>query len=251
MIKVIIVDDEQHCIDRLKSLFLTKFAYKLKLVGTASSVLSAYDLIVQEKPDLIFLDVQLNELTGFDLLSKFDKRSFDVIFTTAYEKYAVKAFKFSAIGYLLKPVDIDDLKLAIDKFSDTIEQKDYKQKFDLLYANFKQLSLHDKKIAVPTLSGIEFIPVSSIIRCESDINYTTLYLTEKTKLVVAKTLKEFEELLTEYNFFRVHNSHLINLSFIKFYNKGKGGTVQLTDGSEVEVSTRRKEAFISKVMKSD
>ncbi|WP_026764670.1 LytR/AlgR family response regulator transcription factor [Sediminibacterium salmoneum] len=251
MIKVIIVDDEQHCIDRLKSLFLTKFAYKLKLVGTASSVLSAYDLIVQEKPDLIFLDVQLNELTGFDLLSKFDKLSFDVIFTTAYEKYAVKAFKFSAIGYLLKPVDIDDLKLAIDKFSDTIEQKDYKQKFDLLYANFKQLSLHDKKIAVPTLSGIEFIPVSSIIRCESDINYTTLYLTEKTKLVVAKTLKEFEELLTEYNFFRVHNSHLINLSFIKFYNKGKGGTVQLTDGSEVEVSTRRKEAFISKVMKSD
>lgn len=180
MIKVIIVDDEQHCIDRLKSLFLTKFAYKLKLVGTASSVLSAYDLIVQEKPDLIFLDVQLNELTGFDLLSKFDKLSFDVIFTTAYEKYAVKAFKFSAIGYLLKPVDIDDLKLAIDKFSDTIEQKDYKQKFDLLYANFKQLSLHDKKIAVPTLSGIEFIPVSSIIRCESDINYTTLYLTEKT-----------------------------------------------------------------------
>lgn len=251
MIKVIIVDDEQHCIDRLKSLFLTKFAYKLKLVGTASSVLSAYDLIVQEKPDLIFLDVQLNELTGFDLLSKFDKLSFDVIFTTAYEKYAVKAFKFSAIGYLLKPVDIDDLKLAIDKFSDTIEQKDYKQKFDLLYANFKQLSLHDKKIAVPTLSGIEFIPVSSIIRCESDINYTTLYLTEKTKLVVAKTLKEFEELLTEYNFFRVHNSHLINLSFIKSYNKGKGGTVQLTDGSEVEVSTRRKEAFISKVMKSD
>lgn len=251
MIKVIIVDDEQHCIDRLKSLFLTKFAEKLKLVGTASSVLSSYDLIVQEKPDLIFLDVQLNELTGFDLLSKFDKLSFDVIFTTAYEKYAVKAFKFSAIGYLLKPVDIDDLKLAIDKFSDTIEQKDYKQKFDLLYANFKQLSLHDKKIAVPTLSGIEFIPVSSIIRCESDINYTTLYLTEKTKLVVAKTLKEFEELLTEYNFFRVHNSHLINLSFIKFYNKGKGGTVQLTDGSEVEVSTRRKEAFISKVMKSD
>lgn len=251
MIKVIIVDDEQHCIDRLKSLFLTKFAEKLKLVGTASSVLSSYDLIVQEKPDLIFLDVQLNELTGFDLLSKFDKLSFDVIFTTAYEKYAVKAFKFSAIGYLLKPVDIDDLKLAIDKFSDTIEQKDYKQKFDLLYANFKQLSLHDKKIAVPTLSGIEFIPVSSIIRCESDINYTTLYLTEKTKLVVAKTLKEFEELLTEYNFFRVHNSHLINLSFIKSYNKGKGGTVQLTDGSEVEVSTRRKEAFISKVMKSD
>ena len=214
-------------------------------------MLSAYDIIVQEKPDLIFLDVQLNELTGFDLLSKFDKLSFDVIFTTAYEKYAVKAFRFSAIGYLLKPVDIDDLKLAIDKFSDTIEQKDFKQKFDLLYANFKQLSLHDKKIAVPTLSGIEFIPVSSIIRCESDINYTTLYLTEKTKLVVAKTLKEFEELLTDYNFFRVHNSHLINLSFIKSYNKGKGGSVQLIDGSEVEVSTRRKEAFISKVMKSD
>ena len=251
MIKVIIVDDEQHCIDRLKSLFLTKFADKLKLVGTASSVISAYDLIVQENPDLIFLDVQLNELTGFDLLSKYDKLSFDVIFTTAYEKYAVKAFKFSAIDYLLKPVDIDDLKLAIDKFRNTIEQKDFKQKFDLLYANFKQLSLHDKKIAVPTLSGIEFIPVSSIIRCESDINYTTLYLTEKTKLVVAKTLKEFEELLTDYNFFRVHNSHLINLSFIKAYNKGKGGTVQLIDGSEVEVSTRRKEAFISKVMKSD
>lgn len=251
MIKVIIIDDEQHCIDRLHELINKYFSKEIDIVGSFLSVDSGLQLINDLKPQLVFLDVQIGKQTGFDLLNQFSKIPFSVIFTTAYEQYAIKAFRFSALDYLLKPIDIDELKIAIEKFQNNFIQSDIQSKFNVLYNNFKQIGFADRKIAVPTLSGIEFIPVSSIIRCESDINYTTLYLTEKTKLVVAKTLKEFEELLTDYNFFRVHNSHLINLSFIKAYNKGKGGTVQLIDGSEVEVSTRRKEAFISKVMKSD
>ncbi len=246
MIKAIIVDDEQHCIDRLRVLLENNFSTTIQLIGEASSVTIAQELIIKQAPDLIFLDVQIHDKTGFDLLNSYSSIPFFVIFTTAYEQYALKAFKFSAIDYLLKPIDVDELSSAVHKVVSTVHQSDYKSKFDLLYANFRQLGLQEKKVAVPTISGIEFIMVSSIIRCESNVNYTTLYLTGNAKLVVAKTLKEFEELLTEYNFFRVHNSHLINLSFIKTYNKGKGGSVVLTDGTELEVSSRRKEAFLNR-----
>ncbi|MBX9892472.1 MAG: LytTR family DNA-binding domain-containing protein [Chitinophagaceae bacterium] len=245
MIKAIIVDDEQHCTDRLKILLEKHYNTSIQLIGEASSVETAKTLINNNPPDLIFLDIQIHDQTGFDLLNNYSSIPFYVIFTTAYEQYAIKAFKFSAIDYLLKPIDIDDLNAAINKVATNIQQNDYKLKFDLLYANFHQLGLQEKKIAVPTISGIEFILISSIIRCESNINYTTLHLTGKAKLVVAKTLKEFEELLTEYNFYRVHNSHLINLSFVKAYNKGKGGSVLLTDGTEIEVSFRRKDGFLN------
>lgn len=128
-----------------------------------------------------------------------------------------------------------------------MSKKNLKDKFDILLTNVRQLGIQDQKIAVPTISGIEFIKVSSIVRCESDVNYTTIVLNEKKKIVVAKTLKQFEELLSEFNFFRIHNSHLINLSYIKSYNKGKGGSVILEDGTELEVSTRRKEEFLNRI----
>jgi two-component system LytT family response regulator len=170
-----------------------------------------------------------------------------VIFTTAHEKYAVQAFKFSAVDYLLKPVDADDLKQAINKLQQKISKEEVSKKFDVLFYNLKNIQSTSKRITVPTIKGFEFLQVHDIVRCQSDINYTIIFLKGKQKITVAKTLKEFEELLIDHNFFRVHNSHLINLSYIKSYNKGKGGTVTMTDSSEVEVSTRRKDGFLKRL----
>ena len=195
----------------------------------------------------MFLDVQLQDKTGFDLLQQFNEINFEVIFTTAHEKYAVQAFKFSAVDYLLKPEDADDLKQAINKLQQKISKEEVSKKFDVLFYNLKNIQSTSKRITVPTIKGFEFLQVHDIVRCQSDINYTIIFLKDKQKITVAKTLKEFEELLIDHNFFRVHNSHLINLSYIKSYNKGKGGTVTLADNSEVEVSTRRKDDFLKRL----
>ena len=245
MIQAIIIDDERHCTDRLVNLL--KNDQVVKLVGTANNIEQGVELINSLRPDLIFLDVQIGPDTGFDLLKKIPHRNFEVIFTTAHEHYAIQAIKFSAIDYLLKPVDRDDLNVALNKLTDEISRKTTSAKLDTLLHNIEKKNDGLKKIIVPTVSGLEFLNVSDIIRCESDINYTTLFLNEKRKLLVARTLKDFEELLSDHNFFRVHNSHLINLVYIKSYHKGKGGSVLLTDGSEVEVSVRRKDEFLKKI----
>jgi len=247
MIRAIIIDDEQHCIDRLLKLVETYSRGNIELLGAFHSVEEGLKAINQLKPQLVFLDVEINDKTGFDLLQQLSEINFEVIFTTAYDKYAVKAFKFSAIDYLLKPVDADDLNSAIIKFTEKFSQKDITQKFDALFHNLKNIQSASKKICVPVLSGFVFIQTSDIIRCQSEINYTTLFLKDKQKLLVAKTLKEFEEMLSDYNFYRVHNSHLVNLAYIKSYNKGKGGSVTMDDGSEIEVSTRRKDEFLKKL----
>lgn len=219
----------------------------IEIVGTARTFQQAIKAITLLNPELIFLDVQLGDKTGFDLLKALPQIDFDIIFTTAYEEFAIRAIKFSAIDYLLKPIDADDLDAALLKLSNEKSKKITSQKIDLLLQNAQLNSGTFKKILVSTIAGFEFIDISNIVRCQSDINYTTIYLTDKQKLVVAKTLKEFEELLSEYSFFRVHNSHLINLSFIKSYKRGKGGSIKLTDGTEVEVSSRRKDEFLKKL----
>lgn len=247
MIKAIIIDDEQHCIDRLKGLIENTYAGAINVMGTYSSVNDGVQAINELQPGLLFLDVQIHEQTGFDLLKKVTNINFEIIFTTAYEKYALQAIKFSAIDYLLKPVDAEDLKLAVEKLNKKIAGNEMAGKIDVLFHNLKNIQGATKRISVPTINGFSFLHVSDIIRCQSDINYTTIYLKDKQKITVAKTLKEFEELLTEYNFFRVHNSHLINLAYLKSYNKGKGGSVSMTDNSEIEVSTRRKDEFLKKL----
>lgn len=248
MITAIIIDDEKHCIDRLSNLLNQEFAKDIELLGSFNSVVEGIQGIKKAQPGLVFLDVQINDKTGFDLLKQLDKINFEVIFTTAYEKYAVQAFKFSAIDYLLKPVDRDDLKQAIHKLKEKIFQTEASNKFDVLFHNLKNIQGASKRICVPVMNGLVVIQVSDIIRCESDVNYTTIFMKDKQKLLVAKTLKEFEEMLTEYHFFRVHNSHLINLNYIKSYNKGKGGFVTMTDNSSIEVSTRRRDEFLKKLM---
>lgn len=241
MITAIIIEDELHCADRLTTLLAEHFSKKIQLAGSFDTVEKGLEGIKKHQPDLVFLDVEIGDRTGFDLLRESGGFDFEVIFTTAYEKYAVQAFKFSAIDYLLKPVDAEDLKAAIGKALDKKSKDDTAKKIDVLLQNVQSAS---KKICVPVINGLIFLQVADIIRCQSEVNYTNIFLVNKQKLLVAKTLKEFDELLTDYNFFRVHNSHLINLNHIKSYNKGKGGYVTMNDNAEIEVSTRRKDDFL-------
>jgi len=247
MIKAIIIDDEAHCIDRLTSLLTDEHKGSVELLGAFKSIEDGMHAIHTQHPDLVFLDVEIQDKTGFDLLKSLPEINFNVIFTTAFSQYAVQAFKFSAIDYLLKPIDSTDLYQAIDKLKNKISKDEISQKFDVLFHNLKNIQGVSKKISVPTVNGYVFLQVADIIRCHSEINYTTLFLKDKQKITVAKTLKEFEELLKEYNFYRVHNSHLINLSYLKSYHKGKGGYAVMSDQSEIEVSTRRKEDFLKKL----
>jgi two-component system, LytTR family, response regulator len=245
MMKALIVDDEQHCIDRITSLLMNYHADTTQLLPSASSVKEAIKSIKENQPDLVFLDVQIHDRTGFDLLRECGNINFKVIFTTAYDKYAIQAIKFSAIGYLLKPVDEDDLKEALDKLNDTtIEQTS--QMAEVIENNFKKPGAK-KTITIPTGNELLFLNIADIVRCHSQVNYTTIYKNDKQKILVAKTLKNFEDMLAEYGFFRIHNSELINLDYIKSYNKAKGGSVILKDGTEIEVSVRRKDEFLKKM----
>ena len=248
MIRAVCVDDEPHCLERLTRLLAEYCATTVQLVGVAQSVEDGIRAINESRPDLVLLDVQIHDKTGFDLLKQLNRVTFDVIFTTAFEKYAVQAFKFSAVDYLLKPIVSDDLREAIDKLQEKRSQSDATAKLEALFHNLTNHQDALKRICVPVTNGFIFLQVSDIIRCQSDVNYTIIFLKDKPKMVVAKTLKEFEELLTESNFFRIHHSHLINLAYIKSYNKGKGGSVFMLDNSEIEVSTRRKDDFLRKVL---
>src|SRR5690606_5695112 len=206
MIKAIIIDDEQHCIDRLEAL-LKPYSNTITIIGSYLTVDTGVQGIESLSPEVVFLDVQIHEQTGFDVLKTVQQLNFEVIFTTAFEMYAVQAFKFSAIDYLLKPIDADDFRLAIDKLSQKIEAKDFSKKVKVLLDNISKNDVQ-KKITIPTLDGLEFLEVSNIIRCEADINYTIIHTKDGRKIMVAKTLKSFEALLSDCNFFRVHNSHL-------------------------------------------
>jgi len=246
MLRTLIIDDEQHCIDRITQLLETH-KNNVHVMDALQTVGDGVHAIKKFKPDLVFLDVQIHDKTGFDLLKQADTRDFEVIFTTAHDKYAVQAFKFSAIDYLLKPVDADDLQQALEKVSKKVHEKHTNERLDVLLHNLKNTQGTTKKISIPTVNGFVFVQVTDILRCQSDINYTTIFLKDKQKITVAKTLKEFEELLSDYNFFRVHNSHLINLAYIKSYNKGKGGIVTMLDQTDIEVSTRRKDDLLKKL----
>ena len=249
-IKAIIVDDEQHCIDALQTM-LEKKCPGVNVTGSAKSVKDAKGLVDELQPDLVFLDVEMPYQNGFELLLLFEKVNFDVIFTTAYEQYALKAIKFNALDYLLKPFSVKELQDALEKFR---EKKINKLKdtgvspMDVFLQNMKTMQQTHKKIALPTINGLVFMPVQNIVRCESTGNYTRIFFTDKKNLMVSRPLKEFEELLSDVDFFRVHNSHLINMQQMQSYIQGEGGFALMSDGTQVEVSRRRKADFLKKAM---
>lgn len=241
MIRTLIIDDEQHCIDRVNEL-LQPHSKNYEVVGTASSVedgvISTYNL----KPDLVFLDVQIADKTGFDYLQSLNTIDFNLIFTTAFEKYALEAIKFSALDYLLKPISQEAFNTSIKKFEDTKLLLEINKKLDTLLSNLNNTNV--KKLCIPTLNGIDFVELNDILYLESDINYTNIILKNKDKILVSKTLKSYEELLSNSDFFRVHNSYLVNLNHIKKYTKGKGGYITLTNNENIDVSHRRKDMFL-------
>lgn len=242
MVKTLVIDDERHCIERIASL-LQRCAPQFELTAKAKSVEMAIEKTRKHNPDLVFLDVQIGNQTGFDYLSQCHTSNFDVIFTTAYDQYAIEAFKFSALDYLLKPIDIDQFKAAIERYKNRLSRDYFDKKMEVLLHNLKGTQT-TRKIAIPTQEGYEFINLKKILRLQADGNYTHLFLKDGTKLTVTKTLKTFDDLLAGPDFFRVHHSHLINLHHLKKYHKGKGGYVVMADGSSVSVSTRKKEEFL-------
>ena len=247
MLQTLIIDDEKRGRELLR-MVLSTHCPEVKVIGEASNIKEAYNLIVQTDPDLIFLDIEMPGGTGFDLLSKFDEINFEVIFVTAFDKYAIKAIKFSAMDYLLKPVDEEELVKAIKKVEENQNKKSNKERINNLVSNVKKTS-DNQKIGLTSSDGLEFIEIKTILRCEADGKYTSVFLHDGKKLLVSKNLKEFEDLLTDYNFFRIHHSHLVNLDYIKKYQSDRGGYVVMSDGSTITVSQRKKEDFLNSLKK--
>ncbi len=245
MIKCIIVDDELKSRESLQIL-LSDFCEGIRVVALCQNVDEGINAIFKHHPEIVFLDIQMQRETGFDLLSKLPKIDFEIIFTTAFADYAVKAFKFSAIDYLLKPIDISELNAAIDKVKNKLNH-DIADRLDQLIQNLNPENEKISRVALPTSNGLIFAKIQEIIYCEASSNYTQFYLTNGNKYLVSKTLKEYEELLSEYNFYRIHNSYLINLESINEYVRGDGGYVIMSNKASLDVSKRKKEGFLKKI----
>ena len=245
MIRAIIVDDEPYCCDTLETM-LEKYCPEVQLVAICHSGEDAIAAIGQQKPDLVFLDIEMPRMNGFDMLQKIGTINFEIIFTTSFDQYALRAIRFSALDYLLKPIDKEDLVNSVQKVIQRT-QKPIAQQLQLLMQKLQQPVNPLNKIALPTMEGLQMVPVESILYCESDSNYTIFYLKDKQKIIVSRTLKEIEELLEEFSFTRVHSSYLVNLHEVNKYVKGEGGYLVLNDGSTVNVSASRKKLLLARL----
>jgi two-component system LytT family response regulator len=242
MIKTIIVDDEPNCCELLR-VMIQKFCPALTVVAICSSGEDALIAFEKYHPQVVFLDVEMPHMSGFELLEKLSAVDFELIFTTSYNQYAIKAIRINALDYLLKPIDREELIQAVAKVSTRLNAPSINQLKNLLRNDFASKSLL-KRIALPTLDGLQMEEIDSIISCSSDGNYTHFLMKKNRKLVVSRSIKDIEELLADYSFVRVHNSFLVNLNEVQRYFKGDGGYLQMTDGSKVEVSRSRKENLL-------
>ena len=245
MIRSIIVDDELKSRESLRIL-VEDYCEGITVEATCQNVAEAVKAINNLKPDVVFLDIQLQRETGFDLLTSFKNFEFEVIFTTAYTEYAIKAFKFSAIDYLLKPIDIEELRKAIAKVNKSRDNA-VTGRLEQLLQNLRNESPENYKLALPTSDGLVFVKVNEILYCEASSNYTEIVMTDNKRYVVSRTLKEYDDLLGEQNFYRIHHSYLINLNGVKKYVRGEGGYVVMNNDKPLDVSKRRKEGFLSRV----
>ncbi|HEY0679189.1 MAG TPA: LytTR family DNA-binding domain-containing protein [Chitinophagaceae bacterium] len=241
----VIIDDEAHSVDVLKTLLAT-YCPNVKVIGQADNAINGRTVINELSPDVVFLDIEMPFGTGFDLLDTLENKDLSIIFVTAYDHYALKAIKYYAIDYLLKPVDIDELKLAVKKASEKKEQQDFTSLPVTLLRSYLEKGVDNSKIALPMADGIQFVNRNEIVRCEACGNYTKIYLKENRSYLVARTLGEYEDLLTPYNFLRIHHAHLINLDHIEKYVRGEGGYVIMSDGAIVDISRRKKQDFLNK-----
>ncbi len=244
LITAIIVEDEKRNAEVLSNL-LTEYCDNVEVLAMAQDVPSAAKLIKEHNPDVIFLDIELPGASGFSLLDYFDTIDFEIVFTTAYNQYAQKAFEISALDYLLKPVGIKALQNAIKKVREQKGIKDMKERYEVLKLNTQMNRI--SRISLPTMEGLLFLRLDEVIRCEGDNNYTTFFLQDKTKVVVSKTLGDYESLLAMEGFYRAHRSHLVNLAHVRKFIRGRAARLVMDDNSEVEVSTRKRDDLLIKL----
>jgi two-component system LytT family response regulator len=246
MIKAIIIDDEVHCLDTLNML-LTDYCSEVRVMEQCVSAKKGLAAIEKLNPQLVFLDIEMPLMNGFELLEHFNEIPFAVIFTTSYDQYAIKAIRFSALDYLLKPIDPKELVVAVQK---ALAQKRLPsaEQYNMLINQIRNKQAGFTKIAVPTAEGFELIPADQIIRCEANDNYTYLHIKTKNKIMACRSLKEIEEQLSNFDFFlRVHHSYIANMNEVNKYIKGEGGYLVMSDGSTVDVSRSRKEMLLKKL----
>jgi two-component system LytT family response regulator len=249
MIKTIIVEDEQKSMDMLAGI-IQKHCPELSLVGMARSVKEGVELIETLAPELVFLDISMPDGSGFDLLEKVSGLKFEIIFATASDQHAIKAIKYSACDYLLKPIDIEELINAAQKVVKRKNAVPNMENLQFLIQHLKRADESFQKITLPTGNAYEIVNIKDIIRCEADGSYTTFYLSDKRKLMISAGLKHYEELLPETDFIRVHHHHLINMNQVVRFLKEDGGYAIMSDGSKIEISRRKKEAFMERLNKS-
>jgi two-component system LytT family response regulator len=243
MIKALLVEDEAQSRQLLKTL-LNKNCPDIEVVGMAANVKEASEGIQKYQPDLVFLDITMPDGTGFDLLEKTSPIKFDIIFTTATDKYAVKAIKYSALDYLLKPIDVEELKQSVSKVIQKKQQLNTVENLTHLLQNLKQSTDSYQKITLPTGSAYEIIYIKDIIRCEAEGSYTMFFLTSGKKLLVTAGLKHYEDLLPHKEFMRIHHHHLININHVSRILKNEGSFVVMSDDMKIEMSRRKKDEFL-------
>ena len=245
MITALIVDDEPYCCESLVTL-LERYCPEVKVLDICYSAESALQSIKERKPNILFLDIEMPHTNGFELLEKLPSIDFQLIFTTSYDQYAIKAIRFSALDYLLKPIDREELQKAVQKAAQQMHRP-LPEQIEVLLQKLNRPAIPITKIGIPTIEGLQMVAVESIISCTSESNYTILCLKNNHKITASRTLKEIEEMLEEYPFARVHHSYLVNLNEVEKYVRGEGGYLLMSDGTAVDVSRSRKELLLKKL----
>jgi two-component system LytT family response regulator len=240
MKKILIIDDEKRIRDFVKRM-IDSFDLNVEVFTDGENVETGIAAIKSLKPDIVFLDIQMPDGTGFDLLNQVGEKTFELIFITAFQEYAIMAIKFSALDYILKPIDAEELKTALQNALDTIDFKKEETQYEALSHNLN--TNQKRKLVLKTQESVHVVDLNEIIRCEADKNYTFFYLSSGKKILVSRTLKDFELLLSNHGFFRVQQSHLINIEYIARYDKSEGGSVIMKDGAAVPLSTAKKDQF--------
>ncbi len=243
MVRALIIDDEKHCCDNLQWQLKT-YCPEIDVIATCSNAEKGLQQIHHHKPQLVFLDVEMPGMNGFEMLESLTEINFDIIFTTAFDQYAIRAIKFGALDYLIKPIDKDELLNAINKFLNRTQRDSLKQLNALLTHLKKSSDLSFQKIALPTLHGYELVPLNNIMFCESSSNYTDVRLNNGQHLLISRTLKDIQDLLDMQPFFRVHNSYIVNLQYAVRYVKGEGGFLVLNNDINIPVSRSKKEELL-------
>lgn len=248
-LRTILIDDEILSLESLQ-LQLTANCPEVDIVAVCKGPKEGIKNIIELEPDLVFLDIEMPGMNGFEMLKQIQDRDFEVVFITAYEEFALQAFKVNAQEYLLKPVAIQELIAAVEKVQNRFDQLHSQKKLDILLTKLEGQSSAFGKIAIPSYSGLDFINIQDILYCSGDGSYSEIHTTQGEKLIVSKTMKEMEEMLQHSGFFRTHQSYLVNLGCIKQYIRGSGGQLVLQDGSVIQVARARKEALMKVIYKN-